>query len=154
MDCFLTHLVCWEGANEFLHWQLCPRTGGLKPWVVKDCGPNQAKRNRLGQGSKVTAWQRGKLWAPWGKSTFSVPQRHCRTSVTLRDIVKRGKIKPWKNLSFALKLGQSSVHQCGGREQVSSPKAALSVALPPLLPDSSWQPGQVSAKDTKDPKSL
>lgn len=38
------------------------------------------------------------------------------------------------------------------RREASSPRAALSLALPPLLPDYFWQPGQVSAEDIQTPE--
>ena len=38
-----------------------------------------------------------------------------------------------------------------GRE-ASGPRAALSMAFPALLPDSFWQPGQVSAEDIQTPE--
>ena len=46
---------------------------------------------------------------------------------------------------------KSSVHRCRGRE-ASSPKAALSLALPLLLPASFWQLGQVSGEDVQTPE--
>lgn len=61
-----------------------PRAGGSKILVAEDCGPNQAKRNRLGQESMVIAWQKRNS-GPHGERAFFVPQRHCRASVTLRD---------------------------------------------------------------------
>lgn len=72
--------------------------------------------------------------------------------LTLRDFVKgsgRGK-KPWKNLFNCTQLGLEFSPPVQQRE-ASSPKAALSLALPPLLPDSFWQLGQVSAEDVQTP---
>lgn len=151
---FLPHSMCWEGANDSLNRQLFPRGGDSKILVGEDCGPNQAKRNRLGQGSVVTAWQKRQTQGPMGKRAFFAPQRHCRTSVTLETLLKGEKNEQNPGRTFQLHSTQIRVQSssAGKGREASSPKAALSLALPPLLPDSFWQPDRFQPRTYRPQK--
>lgn len=104
-----------------------------------------------GWGRKVMQLpsRKGKL-GPQGERAFFAPQRHCRTSVTLSDM----KGEKNKTLEEPLNCTQPGLEVSPPlqRRKTSSPKAALSLALPPLLPSSFWQLGWVPVEAKQTPE--
>lgn len=89
--------VCWEGANDYSNGQL-PSTEAPVPWAAEDYGLSQKKQSE--QGHMGTAWQKRQT-LPHEEKCIFVPQRHSRTSVTLRAVGEGGSRK---TLSVAFHL--------------------------------------------------
>lgn len=146
--------MCWEGANDFLNQQLLPRGGSSKILGSRGLWSKPSQKKQAGAGKHGNCLAEEANSAPHGEKgifcTSETLQNQCNTKILLG----KKKQKPWKNLSIALNLDQSSVHQCRGGKHLALKQQSL--ALPPLLPDSFWQLGQVSAEDIpqKDQGSL
>lgn len=83
------------------------------------------------------------------KSASFVPQRHSRTSVTLRTAGEGGPLEEPLSHLYSTRVGVQSA--CGVAERkASSPQTAVC----PSSSHSSWEPGQVLAEEIRDPRKI
>lgn len=86
---------------------------------------------------------------PMRKSASFVPQRHSRTSVTLRTAGGRG---PLEEPLACIRLGlEFSLPVVWAERKASSPQTAV---CPSSSSHSSWEPGQVLAEEIRDPRKI
>lgn len=98
--------MCWEGADDYSNCLQLPSTGAPMPWAAEDYGLSQKKQSE--EGHMGTAWQKRQT-LPHEEKCIFVPQRHSRTSVTLRAV-------------------------CGGRRAPEEPLSCFPLGLEPSLP--------------------
>lgn len=97
------------------------------PWAAEDYGLSQKKQSE--EGHVGTAWQKRQT-LPHEEKCIFVPQRHSRTSVTLRAVGKAG---PGRSSRLHSTWVRAQSARRAAERTASSPKAAAVCSCLPTL---------------------